>query len=190
MGRGSKSQRRLAEQQLNLERGRVEEERARRGAGEARILPEIEKFTKTPGLTEEEERQFEQERLGGISNVWGARRQEAAARRARTGSTAGYYDWLSESGREEGREKEGAVRRLGLDKFGLRRQDEVTGLQALMNLYGIDANLLSRISGLPYEALGARAQGIAPGFWDYLTPIIGGGAQAAGAYYGAKGAKG
>lgn len=188
MGRGSSEQRKLAQQQLEIQNQWIQQQREEKAQARSRLIPEAEKLLGDQGYSPEEQSGILQSAMEPIGTVFDTARAGAERRQARTRNTAGYGEMVSEMSRQEAREKARAARETTTQFADEKQRRRLAGLQYLGNIYGVDTNLLQSTAGLPIGSLGQHAQGIAPGFWDYAMGAIGAGADVASSFF-APGAK-
>jgi hypothetical protein len=162
MGRGSKQQRKLAEQQLKLEQQKLASAEAERREAKAALLPKLEELGRP--YSPEEEAAIVGRTMESADAGFGAGIDQMRRLGARTRNVAGIPANIRELTRERARTKSDLARgiRTGIADEAHRRKS--TQAQMLASLYGIDTNLLGQQRGLPYAALGAHSQGISQGF--------------------------
>lgn len=111
------------------------------------LYPEFQSLVSDPGYSEGEKSGIMQESLGAAENTFGAYRDRAANRVARTGNSAGYGSLVSELGREEGRTK-GSITRQNMVGFADEKfKRKMAGMEGLMRMYGIDTSFLNSLFG-------------------------------------------
>src|SRR5580700_10066514 len=117
-----------------------------------------------PGYTPAQQSAINNQSLGALSSAFGALAQSAANRLARTRNSAGYGDLLDELSREQGRQT-----------ASVAQQDQLTALQGLSGLYGVNTSLLGRTLGIPGQLLNTRTNlANAPGFGSAFAQALGG----------------
>jgi len=94
--------------------------------------------------------------MGALASAFAALAQNAANRRARTRNSAGYGDLLGELAREQGRQAGSLAQRNELAFADRARGDQLSALEGLSGLYGVDATLLARAMGVPADLLNVR----------------------------------
>lgn len=132
------------------------------------------------GYSPQEKSAINQGTLGAINESYGAAKDAAARRMARTGNTAGYGSFLGAASR--GRASDLAGQNLQNQKeFAdeqLRRK--MMALSGIAGLYGVDTSFLNSLNAGQNQlvGIGANVYGTAkghPGFLDTLTSSLGSG---------------
>ena len=127
-----------------------------------------------PGYTPAQQSAINNQSLGALSSAFGALAQSAANRLARTRNSAGYGDLLEELAREQGRQTASVAQGNQFGFANQARQDQLTALQGLSGLYGVNTSLLGRTLGIPSQLLGTRAYlANTPGFGTAFTQSLG-----------------
>jgi hypothetical protein len=112
--------------------------------------------------------------LGALSSAFGALAQSAANRLARTRNSAGYGDLLDELSREQGRQTASVAQQNQFGFANKAQQDQLTALQGLSGLYGVNTSLLGRTLGIPGQLLNTRTNlANAPGFGSAFAQSLG-----------------
>ena len=183
--KGASAQRSMSE---GLFREDLAERRKSRNTQEkarADLMPEAERLLQSEGYSEREKRAIGTGATRPIGTVYDVARSRTERRHARTRGRAGYQDVLGELTRQEGREKSTAASNVEAGFADEKFRRRITGLQTLMELYGIDTNLLQSYMRAPHAALQAHAGGIEPGLMETVFgPFISGGAQVGAAFAG------
>lgn len=96
--------------------------------------------------------------------------QTVENRAGTTGNTAGLAATLGEMNRQRAMGKSDTSRALVKDFADEKQKRQMSGMQLLANMYGIDTNLVGNISGIPVGAVNAEAGGIGKGGWK-VGPI-------------------
>ena len=127
-----------------------------------------------PGYTPAQQSAINNQSLGALSSAFGALAQSAANRMARTRNSAGYGDLADELAREQGRQTASVAQQNQFGFANQARQDQLTALQGLAGLYGVNTSLLGRTLGIPGQLLGTQANlANAPGFGTAFTQSLG-----------------
>jgi hypothetical protein len=128
-----------------------------------------------PGYTAAQQSAINNQSLGALSSAFGALAQSAANRMARTRNSAGYGDMLDELAREQGRQTASVAQQNQFGFANQAKQDQLTALQGLSGLYGVNSSLLGRTLGIPGQLLGTQANlANAPGFGSTFAQALGG----------------
>jgi hypothetical protein len=128
-----------------------------------------------PGYTPAQQSAINNQSLGALSSAFGALAQSAANRLARTRNSAGYGDMLDELAREQGRQTASVAQQNQFGFANQAKQDQLTALQGLSGLYGVNTSLLGRTLGIPGQLLNTRTNlANAPGFGSSFAQALGG----------------
>jgi carbamoylphosphate synthase small subunit len=128
-----------------------------------------------PGYTPQQQSAINSQSMGALASAFGALANSAANRVARTRNSAGYGDLLDALAREQGRQTSSVAQQNQLAFANQSRQDQLTALQGLSGLYGVDTSLLGRTLGIPAQLLNTRANlANAPGFGSTFAQALGG----------------
>jgi len=127
-----------------------------------------------PGYTPAQQSAITNQSMGALASTFAALAQSAANRQARTRNSAGYGDMLDALARQQGRQTAGLAQQNQFGFANQSRQDQLTALQGLSGLYGVDSSLLSRALGIPSDLLNVNA-GLAkvPGFGSSFAQALG-----------------
>ena len=110
----------------------------------------------SPGYTPAQQSAVRNQSMGALASAFAALANNAANRTARTRNAAGYGDLLGELAREQGRQAGSLAQRNELAFADRSRRDQLSALEGLSGLYGVDATLLSRALGIPADLLNVR----------------------------------
>jgi len=128
-----------------------------------------------PSYTPAQQNAINNQSMGALSSAFGALAQSAANRVARTNNSAGYGDTMDELAREQGRQTSSLVQQNQLAFANQSKQDQLSALQGLSGLYGVNSSLLGRTLGIPGQLLNTRtALANAPGFGTSFAQALGG----------------
>jgi hypothetical protein len=127
-----------------------------------------------PGYTPAQQLAINNQSLGALSSAFGTLAQSAANRLARTRNSAGYADVLDELAREQGRQTPSVAQQNQFGFANKAQQDQLTALQGLSGLYGVNTSLLGRTLGIPGQLLNTRTNlANAPGFGSTFAQSLG-----------------
>ena len=128
-----------------------------------------------PGYTPAQQSAITNNSMGALSSAFGALAQSAANRVARTNNSAGYGDLMDDLARQQGQQTASLAQQNQLAFANQSKQDQLTALQGLSGLYGVNSSLLGRTLGIPGQLLNTQA-GIAnaPGFGSTFAQALGG----------------
>jgi hypothetical protein len=143
------------------------------------MLPAIQTLLNSQGYTPQQQSDITQQSLGAANTAFDALRERAANRVAATNNSAGYGDLMSQVGREQAQTDASQIAKNQISFANQKLNNQLAGLSALGQTYGIDTNLLGRAMGVPAELLGVRqraADGSSIGGANGLLGTIGGAA--------------
>jgi hypothetical protein len=128
-----------------------------------------------PGYTPQQQAAITNQSMGALGSAFSALASSAANRTARTRNSAGYGDLLDALAREQGRQSASVAQQNQIAFANQSRQDQLSALQGLSGLYGVDTSLLGRSLGFPGQLLNTRASlANAPGFGSTFAQALGG----------------
>jgi hypothetical protein len=127
-----------------------------------------------PGYTPAQQSAITNNSMGALSSAFGALAQSAANRVARTNNSAGYGDLMDDLARQQGQQTASLAQQNQLAFANQSKQDQLTALQGLSGLYGVNSSLLGKTLGIPGQLLNTQA-GIAnaPGFGTSFAQSLG-----------------
>ena len=128
-----------------------------------------------PGYTQAQQAAITNQSMGALGSTFAALAQSAANRLARTNNSAGYGDLLDALARQQGQQSASLAQQNQIAFANQSKQDQLTALQGLSGLYGVDSSLLGRALGIPGQLLGVNA-GLAktPGLGSSFLTSLGG----------------
>jgi len=157
MSRGAeRTTRALTDQQLAQQNQLIAQSNSQGQQDRAALLPEINNLLNSPGFTPQQQSDITQQSLGAANTAFDALRERAANRAAVTNNSAGFGDLLAQIGRDQARTDASQTQQNQIAFGNRQRQDELAGVNALNQTYGIDTNLLGRAMGVPSELLNVR----------------------------------
>jgi hypothetical protein len=173
MGRGAQqSTRNLTDAQLGIQNQLLHQSNLADQQDRALLMPSIESLLNSQGYSPAEQSAITQEGMGSARTVYDALREQAANRIAATNNPAGYGEMTAQLGRQEAQNLSQQARQNQIAFANQKLQQQLEGLSALGQTYGIDTNLLGRAMGVPAQLLGVRAQ--ASGGSSGLGSLFGG----------------
>ena len=127
-----------------------------------------------PGYTQTQQTAITNQSMGALASTFAALAQSAANRQARTNTSAGYGDLLDALARDQGQQTASLAQQNQLAFANQSKQDQLTALQGLSGLYGVNSSLLGRTLGIPSQLLNVNA-GLAktPGFGSSFAQALG-----------------
>jgi len=128
-----------------------------------------------PGLTPAQQAAVTAQSQGSIASAFDSLQQSAANRAAASNNSAGFSELTDELARQKGiaEGNQAQQNQLQFDNTAFSRQ--MSALQGLSGLFGVDSSLLGRTLGIPGQLLGVRASVSRPnGFFSALGGSLGG----------------
>jgi len=156
MSRAAQHTRNLTDQQLALQNQLISQSNQAGQQDRSLMMPTIQSLLTSPGFTPQQQSDITQQSLGAANTAFDALRQRAANRMAATNNSAGYGDLMSQLGREQAQTDASQTQQNQIAFANRQRQDQLAGLSALGQTYGIDTNLLGKAMGVPAELLSVR----------------------------------
>jgi hypothetical protein len=157
MSRGAQhSTRQLTDQQLAQQNQLISQANQQDSADRSLMLPTIQGLLSSPGYTPAEQSAITQQSMGAANTAFDALRERAANRLAATNDTAGAPELTSQLGRQQAQTLASQAQQNQITFANQKLKDQMAGLSALGQTYGIDTNLLGRAMGIPPELLGVR----------------------------------
>jgi hypothetical protein len=171
MGRGAQAQtRQLTDQQLALQNQMNQQLYGQNQSLSGTAAAGYENLLANPGYSDAEKSAITNQSMGALASTFAALASSAANRVARTRNSSGYGDLLDALAQEQGRQTSSLAQQNQLAFANQARQDQLTGLQGLSGLYGVNSSLLGRALGIPANLLSVRANASRSGTsgLDYL----------------------
>jgi hypothetical protein len=176
MGRGAQSQtQQLTDQQLDSINSLNQNLLGQQQSLGNQLAPQYQSIVNNPGLSPADKAAVTAQSQGSLASAFDSLQQAAANRAARTGNSAGFSDLTDELARQKGiaAGNQAAQNELNFSNTAFQRQ--MSALQGLSGLFGVDTNLLGRTLGIPSQLLNVRAQASRPsGFFTSLGNTLGG----------------
>jgi hypothetical protein len=110
-----------------------------------------------PGYTQAQQAAITGQSMGALASSFAALAASAANRLARTNNSAGYGDMLDALAQQRGQQTASLAQQNQLAFANQSKQDQLTALQGLSGLYGVNASLLGRTLGIPAQLLNVDA---------------------------------
>jgi hypothetical protein len=156
MSRGAEhSTRQLTDQQLAQQNQLISQSNQQGTQDRSLLLPTIQSLLTSPGYTPAEQSAITQQSMGAANTAFDALR-ERAANRAATNDTAAAPELTAQLGREQAQGLASQAQQNQIAFANQRTKDQLAGLSALGQTYGIDTNLLGHAMGVPSQLLGVR----------------------------------
>jgi hypothetical protein len=157
MSRGAeRSTRQLTDQQLGQQNQMISQANQSATSDRSLLMPTIQSLLNSQGYTPQQQSDITQQSLGAANTAFDALRERAANRVAATNNSAGYGDLTAQLGREQAQTDASQTAQNQIAFANQKLNNQLAGLSALAQTYGIDTNLLGRAMGVPAELLGVR----------------------------------
>ena len=117
------------------------------------MMPTITSLLNSQGYTPQQQSAITQQSMGAANTAFDALRQRAANRMAATNNSAGYGDLTAQLGREQAQTDASQAQQNQIQFANQQLKEQMAGLNALGQTYGIDTNLLGKAMGVPSELL-------------------------------------
>ena len=176
MGRGAQDQtRQLTDQQLASINALNQQFLGQQQQVGNILLPQFQNILNNPGLSPADKAALTSQSQGAVASAFDSLQQSAANRAARTRNSAGFADLADDLARQKGIAEGNQAQQNQLAFTNTAFQRQLTALQGLSGLFGVDSNLLARGLGIPAELLNVRANASRPsGFFSSLGSTVGG----------------
>lgn len=116
-----------------------------------------------PGLSPADKSAVTGQSQGSIASAFDSLQKSAANRVARTGNSAGFSELTDDLARQKGIAEGNQAQQNQLAFTNTAFQRQMSALQGLSGLYGVDSTLLGRTLGIPSQLLNVRANVSRPG---------------------------
>jgi predicted alpha/beta hydrolase len=168
MGRGAQQQtRQLTDQQLALQNQMLGQENQQTQQDRTLLMPTISSLLTTPGYSAAQQNAITQEGMGSARTAYDSLAQSAQNQVTRTNNSAGFNDLTAQLGRSEAQNLAQQARQNQITFANDAQSQQLAGLSALGQTYGINTNLLGKSMGIPAQLLGVRSS--ASGNPDYSS---------------------
>lgn len=157
MSRGAqRSTRQLTDQQLAQQDQLISQSNQQGAQDRSLLLPTIQSLLTSPGYNPAEQSAITQQSMGAANTAFDALRERAANRTAATNDTAAFPELTAQLGREQAQTLASQAQQNQIAFANKKTKDQLAGLSALGQTYGIDTNLLGRAMGVPSQLLSVR----------------------------------
>ncbi len=176
MGRGAQAQtQQLTDQQLAQTNALNQQLLGQQQSLGSQVGTQYQNIVNNPGYSDATKAAITGQSQGALASAFDSLQQSAMNRMARTGNSAGYADLTDELAREKGRQEASTAQQNQVNFANTAMQQQMSALQGLSGLYGVDTNLLGRTLGIPSQLLNVRANASRPsGFFSSLGSSLGG----------------
>jgi hypothetical protein len=128
-----------------------------------------------PGLRSADQAAVTGQSQGALASAFDALQQSAQNRVARTNNSAGFSDLTDELARQKGIAAGNQAQQNQLAFTNTAFQRQMSALQGLSGVFGVDSNLLGRTLGIPSQLLNTAANASrSTGFFPSLASSAGG----------------
>ena len=183
MGRAAQQHtRNLTDQQLAQQNQLISQSNQQGMQDHSLLMPTINSLLTSQGYTPQQQSAITQQSMGAANTAFDALRERAANRMAATNNSAGYGDTLAQLGREQAQTDASQAQQNQISFANQQLKEQLAGLNALGQTYGIDTNLLGKAMGVPAELLGVRQRASASSGGSGLGNMFGLGASLAGLF--------
>lgn len=157
MSRGAqRSTRQLTDQQLAQQNQLISQANQQGTQDRSLLLPAIQGLLSSQGFTPAQQSDITQQSMGAAKTAFDALQERAANRAAATNDTAAFPELTAQLGREEAQTLASQAQQNQIAFANRQLQEQLAGLSALGQTYGIDTNLLGRAMGVPAQLLSVR----------------------------------
>jgi hypothetical protein len=163
MGRSAQHTRNLTDQQLAQQNQLISQSNQASQQDRAQMMPTITSLLNSQGYTPQQQSAITQQSMGAANTAFDALRERAANRMAATNNSAGYGDLTAQLGREQAQTDASQAQQNQIQFANQQLKEQMAGLNALGQTYGIDTNLLGKAMGVPSELLGVRQRASSSG---------------------------
>ena len=157
MSRGAQqTTRNLTDQQLAQQNQMISQESQADAQDRSLLVPTIQSLLNSQGYTPQQQSAITQQSLGASNTAFNALQERAANRAAATNNSAGFGDLTAQLGREQAQTDASQAQQNQVTFANQQLKEQLAGLSALGQTYGVDTNLLGKAMGVPSELLGVR----------------------------------
>ncbi len=180
MSRGAEqSTRNLTDQQLGQQNQLISQANQSGQQDRSLLVPTIQGLLNSQGYTPQQQSDITQQSLGASNTAFDALRQRAANRVAATNNSAGFGDLTAQLGREQAQTDASQAQQNQVAFANQKLKENLAGLSALGQTYGVDTNLLGKAMGVPSELLGVRQRASTGSSTAGLSGLFGAGSSIA-----------
>jgi len=174
MGRGAQKQvMNLTNQQLASQNAMNQQLYGQNQALQNAAISGYQNLLANPGYTPAQQAAISGQSMGALGSTFASLAASAANRVARTNNPAGYGGLLNALARAQGQQAAGLAQRNQLAFTNQARQDQLSGLEGLAGLFGVNTSLLGRTLGIPGQLLGVNANiATTPGFGQSILSAL------------------
>jgi hypothetical protein len=157
MSRGAQqTTRNLTDQQLAQQNQMISQEGQSDAQDRSLLMSTIQSLLHSQGYTPQRQSAITQQSLGASNTAFNALQEKAANRTAATNNSAGYGDLTAQLGREQAQTDASQAQQNQVRFANQQLKEQLAGLSALGQTYGVDTKLLGKAMEVPSELLGVR----------------------------------
>jgi hypothetical protein len=180
MSRGAeRTTRQLTDSQLGQQNQLISQANQSGQQDRSLLLPTITSLLNSQGYTPQQQSDITQQSLGASNTAFDALRQRASNRVAATNNSAGFGDLDAQLGREQAQTDASQAQQNQIAFANQKLKENLAGLSALGQTYGVDTNLLGKAMGVPSELLGVRQRASTGSSTGGLSGLFGAGSSIA-----------
>jgi hypothetical protein len=158
MGRGAQAQtRNLTDQQLANTNSLNQQLTGQQQQIGGTLLPQFQSILNNPGLSPADQAAVTGQSQGALASSFDSLQQAAQNRMARTRNSAGFGELTDDLARQKEIAQAGQAQQNQMNFSNTAFQRQMSALQGLSGLFGVDSNLLGRTLGIPAELLNVRS---------------------------------
>jgi hypothetical protein len=157
MSRGAqRTTRQLTDQQLAQQDQLISQANQQSTSDRSQLMPTIQSLLNSQGYTPAQQSAITQQSMGAANTAFDALRERAANRAAATNDTAAAPELTAQLGREQAQTLASQAQQNQIAFANQQLKEQLAGLNALGQTYGIDTNLLGHAMGIPSQLLSVR----------------------------------
>src|SRR5579863_935805 len=180
MSRGAqRSTRQLTDQQLAQQNQLISQANQADTQDRSLLMPTIQNLLNSTGYTPAQQSAITQQSMGAANTAFDALRERAANQAAATNDTAGSAALTAQLGREQAQTLASQAQQNQITFANQQLKEQMAGLNALGQTYGIDTNLLGHAMGIPSQLLSVRQRASTGSSTGGMGSLFGLGASAA-----------
>jgi hypothetical protein len=157
MSRGAQqTTRNLTDQQLAQQNQMISQEGQSDAQDRSLLMPTFQSLLNSQGYTPQQQSAITQQSSDASNTAFKALQEKPANRTAATNNSAGYGHLTAQPGREQAQTDASQAQQNQVMFANQQLKEQLAGLSALGQTYGVDTNLLGKAMGVPSELLGVR----------------------------------
>src|SRR6204780_475667 len=165
--------RNLTDQQLAQQNQLIAQSNQQGQQDPSAMMPTITSLLNSQGYTPQQQSAITQQSMGAANTAFDALRERASNRMAATNNSAGHGDLTAQLGRQQAQTDASQAQQNQITFANQQLKEQLAGLNALGQTYGIDTNLLGKAMGVPSQLLSVRQRASSGSSTSGLGPIFG-----------------